>query len=276
LGFHALQSHAVVPIRECHIVEPALAELYASLEVEPQELIAVQLRTGARTGATMLIFETVDDAPPELEADLPVSCALLLEDGQAATLIGESAISEEVNGRVFRISPGSFFQVNTPAAELLVQRVLDYLDLRGTETVLDAYCGVGLFSAFVAPRCAQVVGVETAESACDDFAANLDEFDNVSLYGGAVEAVLPELVAQGLRCDAVVLDPPRTGCAPAALEALAATGAARIVYASCDVATLARDLKRLVALGYTLREVQPIDLFPQTYHVETVAWLERQ
>jgi 23S rRNA (uracil1939-C5)-methyltransferase len=276
LGFHALQSHAVVPIRECHIIAPALAELYASLAVDPVEhrLIALELRTGVRTGDTLVAFETEDDVPPEIESNLPVSAALLLEDGTAATLVGDTAITEELGGRAFRISPASFFQANTEVAERLVATVLAELALEPAARVLDAYCGVGLFSAFIAPRCARLVGIEAGPSAVADFAANLDEFDNVAVYEGLVEDVLPALLAEGEAFDRVVLDPPRTGCTPDALAALVAARPGRIVYVSCDVATLARDLKRLVAAGYAVRAVQPFDMFPQTYHVEVVATLE--
>jgi 23S rRNA (uracil1939-C5)-methyltransferase len=285
LGFRALEAHTIVPIRECAVMDAALAELYASLDIEDEHLLALHLRAGTRTGSALVVFETDDDEAPELEADFPVSAALLLSDvaevdeeqggGPAVTLFGDSALEEQLGGRTFRISPGSFFQVNTPATELLVERVLDDLALSGAERVLDAYCGVGLFSAFIAPRCAQLIGVELSGSACDDFAANLDEFDNVTLYEGAVEDVLPELVAGGARFERVVLDPPRTGCDAAALRALAAAEPARIVYVSCDAATLARDVKRLGALGYQLVEALPVDLFPQTYHVEVVAVLMR-
>ena len=276
LGFHALESHDVVPIRECHIIDPALADLHASLDIDPEGFAAVQLRAGVRAGEAMLVFETEDEAPPEIEVDLPVSAALLLPDGEAATLIGETVLVEEVRGRAFRVSPGSFFQVNTPVADLLVERVLGYLAPQGGETVLDAYCGVGLFSAFCAPHCARLIGIEASAGACADFAANLDEFDNVELYQGMVEYVLPELVAGGLRADAAVLDPPRAGCAPEVLQAFVDAGVKRLVYVSCDIATLARDIKRLTALGYRLVEALPVDMFPQTYHTEVVACLVQE
>jgi 23S rRNA (uracil1939-C5)-methyltransferase len=264
-----------VPIRECHIIDPALADLHASLDIDPEGFAAVQLRAGVRAGEAMLVFETEDEAPPEIEVDLPVSAALLLPDGEAATLIGETVLVEEVRGRAFRVSPGSFFQVNTPVADLLVERVLGYLAPQGGETVLDAYCGAGLFSAFCAPHCARLIGIEASAGACADFAANLDEFDNVELYQGMVEYVLPELVAGGLRADAAVLDPPRAGCAPEVLQAFVDAGVKRLVYVSCDIATHARDIKRLAALGYRFVEAQPVDMFPQTYHIESITLLEK-
>jgi 23S rRNA (uracil1939-C5)-methyltransferase len=149
--------------------------------------------------------------------------------------------------------------------------VLGALALRGGETVLDLYSGVGLFSAFIAPIAGRVIGIEAYAPAVSDAAENLDEFANVEIYQAAAEDVLPSL---NLSADAVVLDPPRAGCAPEVVDALIRTGATRIVYVSCDPATLARDAKRLVAGGYALDWVQPLDMFPQTYHVECVAKFE--
>jgi 23S rRNA (uracil1939-C5)-methyltransferase len=145
---------------------------------------------------------------------------------------------------------------------------MDRLRLNGAERVLDLYCGVGLFTSFLASRAAQVVGIESFAPAVRDAEANLDEFDNVELYEASVEDVLPHLAGP---FDAALLDPPRTGCARPALEALAAHQPKRIVYVSCDPPTLARDGKRLAGHGYQLQEVQPLDMFPQTYHVETVS-----
>jgi len=174
----------------------------------------------------------------------------------------------EVHVRPFQVSGGAFFQVNPPMAEQLVDLVLAGLALTGQERVLDLYSGVGLFSAFLAPRARQVIGVEAYEPAVADAALNLDEFDNIEIYAAPVEDVLPQLAGP---FDAAVLDPPRAGCDPAALAALLAARVARIVYVSCDAATLARDARRLVDGGMTLDWVQPLDMFPQTYHVECVA-----
>ena len=134
--------------------------------------------------------------------------------------------------------------------------------------MLDLYCGVGLFSAFLAPRAREVIGVEAAPSACEDFAVNLDEFDNVSLYQGEAGLVLPALK---LRPDAAVVDPPRAGLEQPALDALLRLRPRLLAYVSCDPATLARDASRLLEGGYRLAQVTPFDLFPQTYHIESIA-----
>jgi 23S rRNA (uracil1939-C5)-methyltransferase len=181
-------------------------------------------------------------------------------------------VVEVVRDRAFQISAGSFFQVNAQVAERLVGVVLEGLELQGRETVLDLYCGVGLFTAFIAPIVTRVVGIESFAPAVSDAAVNLGEFDNVEIYQASAEAALPAL---GIAFDAIVLDPPRAGCAPEVVESLAASGAARIVYVSCDPATLARDAKRLASGGYALDWAQPLDMFPQTYHVECVAKFSR-
>ena len=268
LGFQAAASHDVVAVDECPILHPLLADLYAALDLDFEGLARLSLRAGTASGDRMLLFEMVDDLPPALEIDLPVSCVLLLSDGRHANLIGSNHITENVAGRSYRISAPSFFQVNTPQAGQLVRLVLEYLDLQGGETVLDAYCGVGLFATHLAERAGLVVGIESSPAAVADLLENTAEFDNVEVIEGPVEAVLPDL---DVSLDAAVMDPPRAGVDRFALDALVERRPARLVYVSCDPATLARDAKRLARAGYRLVEVQPVDMFPQTYHVESVA-----
>jgi 23S rRNA (uracil1939-C5)-methyltransferase len=272
LGFQAAASNRTTAIDECLILHPLLADLYATLDLELEGLLRLSLRAGTATGDRMLVFEMSDDLPPSLESDLPVSCVLLLSDGQHANLIGSNHITEIVAGRSYRISAPSFFQVNTPQAAQLVRLVTEYLDLRGDETVLDAYCGVGLFTAHLAERAGLVLGIEASPAAVDDLLENTAAFDNVDVVEGPVEAALPDL---DMSIDAAVVDPPRAGIDRFALDALIERAPARLVYVSCDPATLARDAKRLIAAGYRLAEVQPVDVFPQTYHVESVALFAR-
>jgi 23S rRNA (uracil1939-C5)-methyltransferase len=258
----------VVAVDECLILHPLLSDLYATLDLDLEGLVRLSLRAGTATGERMLIFEMADDLPPSLEIDLPVSCVLLLSDGQHANLIGHNHIAETVAGHTYHISAPSFFQVNTPQAAQLVRLVNEYLDLQGGETVLDAYAGVGLFTVPLAGRAGLVVSVELAPAAVDDLLENTADMDNVEVIEGPLEAVLPDLDTS---FDAAVVDPPRTGIDRVALDALVARHPARLVYVSCDPATLARDAKRLVHAGYRLAEVQPVDMFPQTHHVESVA-----
>lgn len=258
----------VIAIEECLVLHPLLSDLYATLDLDVEGLLRLSLRAGTETGERMLIFEMVDDLPPALEIDLPVSCVLLLSDGQHANLIGSNHITEIVAGHAYRISAPSFFQVNTPQAAHLVRLVTEYLDLRGDETVLDAYCGVGLFTVHLAQQAGLVLGVELDPASVADLLDNTDGLDNVEVIEGPVEAVLPNLDES---VDAAVVDPPRAGVDRFALDALVARHPARLVYVSCDPATLARDAKRLARAGYRLMEVQPVDMFPQTYHIESVA-----
>jgi len=154
----------------------------------------------------------------------------------------------------------------------MVEYVLSLIPADRPQSLLDLYCGVGLFSAFAAPKVGQVTGIELSEPACDDFADNLQEFENVSLYIGAAEVVLPAL---NQKFDMVIADPPRAGLQREALDALVKLAPKRIIYVSCDPSTLARDAKRLIEKGYTLAKATPFDMFPQTYHVETVAVFDR-
>lgn len=267
LGLRAANSHTITPIRECHLLHPALAALFPHVRAEAGlEFDYLTLRTGVEDDV-LVVFETSAEAP-EVEMDLPVSAALLRPDGASFTVAGRDYVVAEVRGRAFQVSAGSFFQINSPVMEQLVELVLGALALKPGETVLDLYCGVGLFSAFMAPVAARVVGIEAYAPAVSDAAVNLDEFENVEIYEAPAEDVLPGLA---VHFDAVVLDPPRAGCAPQVVEALVHLHPSRLVYVSCDPATLARDAKRLAAGGYTLEWVQPLDMFPQTYHIESIA-----
>ena len=272
-GYQALRSHDIVPVEECAITHPLLDELWDALDVESGAWQRVSLRAGIATGEQMVILEGHDAQAPELEADIPVSCLYQFPDGEILVMAGNSFYHERLLGRTYRISGPSFFQVNTLQAERLLSIVISYLDLQPHETLLDAYGGVGAFALSLAPHAARVIGIEESPWAHADALANRTDADRVEFIQGRVEDVLPTL---GGPCDAVVLDPPRSGCATRALEALARCQPGRIVYVSCDPATLARDVAQLAALGYALVEVQPVDMFPQTYHVESVALLHRQ
>ncbi|MDH4136715.1 MAG: TRAM domain-containing protein, partial [Anaerolineae bacterium] len=168
LGFIGAESQRVVPIGECYIMHPLLDEVFGALDLEMPELKRLSLRCGVNTGQQMVVFETHEDEPFELEVDLPVSCVFLLSDGRTATLIGQEYISEILAGREYRISANSFFQVNTPQAEELVHLVRDYLAPTGSEVLLDAYCGVGVFGLSLAGEVGQLIGVEESPSAVAD------------------------------------------------------------------------------------------------------------
>ncbi|MGD8245395.1 MAG: 23S rRNA (uracil(1939)-C(5))-methyltransferase RlmD, partial [Anaerolineae bacterium] len=268
LGFQRASGDDVVAIDTCMILHPLLSDLYGLIDLDVEGLIRLVLRAGTATGDRLVGFEMADDMPPALASDEAVSCVLLLNQGGYANLVGDNAITEVVSGHSYRVSATSFFQVNVPQAAELVRLAMAYLDLGGSETVLDAFCGVGLFTLPLAERADLVIGVESSPSAVDDLLDNTEGHDNIEIIEGVVEDVMPEIAVP---LDAALLDPPRAGIDRFALDALVGLGPERIVYVSCDPATLARDARRLRSGGYRLVETQPVDMFPQTYHVESVS-----
>ncbi len=271
LGFLAPQSERIIPVSECHLPEESIAQAWPEISLEAGSGIAqVELRCGVE-GELLVNLEGSIETPPEFETEAGLS-AVYSGPGGRVVLAGEDGLSMQVGGRNFRVSGGSFFQVNTPMAGVMVETLQKGLVLSKESTLLDLYCGVGLFSAFFADKVKEVIGVELSQDACRDFAVNLDEFDNVSLYEGAVERVLPRLDAKP---DAVILDPPRAGLHPKALGALLEKKPHQVAYISCDPATLARDLGQIIGAGYHLVRLYLLDLFPQTYHVETVVLMSR-
>jgi 23S rRNA (uracil1939-C5)-methyltransferase len=272
LGFLAPDSHTVVPISECHLPEEALHALWPQLDFEAGSgLERVELRLGIEE-EIMLVLQGNEPQAPEFSTGLAVS-AVYLGGEEPAVLAGDQSLVMEVLGRPFQVSAQSFFQVNSRQAEALVQHLLDHLPITADATVLDVYSGVGLFGAFLAQRVGRVVGVEMSISACEDFAANLDEFDHVDLFMGPAEEILPGLE---LKPDIVVVDPPRSGVERAALRAIIDMQPAILAYVSCDPATLGRDARYLIEAGYQLKQVTPFDLFPQTFHIETVSLFGKQ
>ena len=267
LGYQKAATNQIVEIEECHLPLPLMNDTWPELEIDPVAGVErVSLRAGEGDDL-LLLLEGKSDSAPEFEVDFPIS-ALYLGNGSEILLSGDGFTTMMVNGRGFRVSAESFFQVNLQQAERMVQLVMGSLELNSEDVVLDCYCGVGLFSAFMAPIAEKVIGVELSESACNDYAANLDEFDNVELYVGSAEPILPGLKVKPNR---VVVDPPRAGLERAALNAILAMAPEKIVYVSCDPSTLARDARLLTDGGYSIQGITPLDLFPQTFHVESIA-----
>lgn len=254
----------------------------------------VTLREGRRTGDAMV---NIVAAAPEVEALGPVaerlrarvpataSVVLNVNAKKAAVavgteehvLLGRDHITERLGPVSFQISANSFFQTNTLQAERLFGIVEGACELGGAETVVDLYSGTGAISLLLARRCRRVYGIEVAAAAVADAVRNAaaNGVDNCTFLAGEVRDVLPRLLAEGVRAEVVVADPPRAGFHPKALTALVALAPARLVYVSCNPATLARDLGDLLRMGYRLEWVQPVDMFPQTPHIEAVARLRR-
>jgi len=265
----------VEPIAKCPIMHPLLAELYEQLDLEIEGLVQLSLRAGVRTGQRMVIFETEDEEPFEIEVDVPVSCVLLRRDGLPITLVGWDFLEEEVVGHRYKVSAGSFFQVNTAGAEALVHTVRDMLAPQVHEQLLDLYAGVGLFSVPMAQHVARVIAVEENPMAVLDAQENLRRagVDNAEVIQGDVTKVLSTLEGP---IELAVADPPRAGCGTAVVTRLVELDVRRLALVACDPATLARDARILRERGYGLVEVHLLDLFPQTYHIENVALFVRE
>jgi 23S rRNA (uracil1939-C5)-methyltransferase len=260
-------------ISECHLPESSINDFWHKLEFEPETNIErVSLHAG-NDDDLMLVLESDSPEAPELEIEAGISVAHVYEEN-AVVIAGNDHIVIRVLKRDFKVSAASFFQVNTVMAEKMIEHLITQLPITQSSTLLDIYCGVGLFSAFFASKCGRVIGIESSPSACEDFTVNLDEFDNMELYEGTAEDVLPGLVGQIGNLSNVIVDPPRAGIERHALDAIIGLNPQIIAYVSCDPSTLARDAARLIQGGYKLKGVTPFDLFPQTYHIESISLFE--
>ncbi len=264
-GLTARGSHRVLPLTHCPIAQEkinlALNVLSQHTNAQPQVLI----RCSAVSNQMM-----VQPTPsPEVAERL----------GDAGLDLHSETMEEVLSGATFRIRPSSFFQTNTAQAAKMAQMVLRGLlqneqQEEAATTIVDAYCGVGTFARLLAGYVSKVIAIEESASAIKDAQWNLRAMDNVEILKGKVEDMLPHLA---VRVDGLVIDPPRAGCQQVVLDALVQNPVTRIVYVSCDPSTLARDLNILCHIHpiYRLRSVQPLDMFPQTAHIESVAVLER-
>lgn len=250
IGFVRRGTHRFLRIDHCKIADPWINDALPRLQGNGSGLHQVAIRRGVNTGEVM-VQPDVSHIDPSLAGAHPY-------------------YHEELLGHRFRISGASFFQTNTPQAERLVSLVRDRLDPQPHETLADAYAGVGTFAVILAPLVARVIAIEESASAVENAAVNTAGSPNIEYHKGKVEDVLPCIDA---RIDCLVLDPPRLGAHPGALAAVIAARPSRIAYVSCDPATLSRDLRLLVSGGYQLLDVTPVDMFPQTYHIECVASL---
>lgn len=305
-GYYRKGSHQLINLNQCPVQDERLNPLLANLKRDIQrrgwsiyqetqhrgKLRHLSFRIGHHTGQILLTLvstEPLDDLESQAQewlAAYPEMVGVCLNLNPAKTnaifgpqtrcVAGQPYLEESFAGLRFQIRSTTFFQVNTVQAERLVQLMLTELNLQGTETVVDVYCGVGTLTLPLAQRVASCIGIESQPEAVAQAKQNavLNGLQNTNFYVGKAETPLAELLAGGIRPDIVMLDPPRKGCDPAVLEALLQLKPGRIAYMSCNPATLARDLKHLCgAGGYRLTKVQPADFFPQTAHVECVAFL---
>lgn len=307
IGFYAPRSHRIIDIDGCLIAKKESDEVSAILrrwmekfEVEPYHeetrtgLIRHAMSRVSRSGQVMAVVVAAAASLPHereliamLRAGVPGLCSLYLNinrrgdnvilGSESRLLYGEERLQDTLCGLKYALSPQSFFQVNPVQTEKLYQTAVDFAGLTGIELVADLYCGAGTISLLLARRAKKVVGIEIVPQAIRDAEENarVNGVSNAAFHAAAAEALLPQMVAQGLRPDVIVLDPPRKGCEEPVLRAIAQAAPRRVVYVSCDPATLARDAKLLCAMGYQADHCQPVDMFCWTGHVETVCLLSK-
>ncbi len=267
LGFWSPYRGEVIPIEACYLIREPLLELFQDVDLALPGLRRLTLRLGD-DGALLVALETEGVEAPMLATDFPVSVAMVLPDGSAANLVGDNYVVKAVKGRDFRVSAGSFFYPSPPATEALIDTVMALADLRSSQTVLEAYSGVGTLTAFLAEQAVEMIVIEAAPDAVADAVVNLQDTENVAMYEGSVEDVLGQLKVY---VDLMVVDPPPEGLSRRAVTLIKTVAPSRLIYISSDVATMARDGRQLQRAGYEAVVVQPIDMQPQTSHVLTVS-----
>ena len=219
----------------------------------------------------MMILHGGGKQPPQLASESRLSI-VHLDGNDVIVMAGEGSLQMEAFHRQFKVSAASFFQINFSAVEALAKEVVNIIQAEGINHLLDVYCGVGLFSALLAGSLESLTGVESSASACGDFVENMDEFDNVALFQGKAEHILPELPPD---YDGILVDPPRSGLKEEVIQSIIRLCPKLLVYVSCNPATLARDAKRLIKGGYRLESSTIVDMFPQTFHIESVNVFKR-
>jgi len=263
-----------VPVYDETTGEGQLRHVVARTTAEGELMITVVTKGQLKKKDDLLSF--LEDCDSVWHNENPKQTNVVF--GEKFTLLsGKQTLTETIGEKRFSVSPQSFLQVNRVQTRALYDTAREFLAAKPTETVVDAYCGVGTISLFIAGDCAHVIGIEQVAPAIEDAKANAkaNGVKNAEFVCGNVEDVLPRLFSREGGIDAIVLDPPRKGCEEAALESIAKSSASRVVYVSCNPATLARDCKYLAQHGFTLSAVRPVDMFPQTCHVETVVLMER-
>ena len=309
IGFFAPRSHDIIDMESCLIqdeigdkVVKLTREWIEKFNIRPYNVDGeydekgivrhIMIRRGFTTNEVMVVLVTNGENLPHKEEfvdlivkNIPGIKSIIQNINskktnvilglESKTLWGEDTISDYIGDFRFNISPLSFFQVNPTQTEVLYGKALEYANLTGNEEVFDAYCGTGTITLFLSKKAKKVYGVEIIPQAIDNAWINAKEnkVENVEFFVGESEVVIPDLINKGVKADVVVVDPPRKGCDKKLLDAITNIDAKKIVYVSCDPSTLGRDLKVLEENGYKTLEVQPVDMFPNTAHIENVALL---
>ena len=315
-GFYAGRTHSIIPNTDCTLgvaVNQKILEIILHFmennhisaydEEKHKGLVRhVLIRYGFKTDEIMVCLVMNGEKLPHAEKLVDKLCEIsgmtsitisvnkaktnVIMGNEIKLLWGQTYITDYIGNVKYQISPLSFYQVNPVQTEKLYGLALDYADLNGNETVWDLYCGIGTISLFLAQNAKQVYGVEIVPQAIDDARNNakINDITNAEFYVGKAEEVLPEYYreyqeshgGETAHADVIVVDPPRKGCEESLLQTIVDMQPERVVYVSCDSATLARDVKFLRESGYELKKITPVDQFPNTVHVETVVLLSHK
>lgn len=308
IGFYRKKSHDVIPTDMCviqhdindkiiKIIKTYIQAYNVSIYNETTHtgvLRHLVTKVGFTTNEVMVVLVAngtnlphLNELASVLKENIPGFKTLVLNVNKAKTnvilgkenkvIYGNGKINDYIGDLVFEISPLSFFQVNPVQTEVLYNKALEYAELKENDTVFDIYCGIGSISLFLAQKATKVYGIEIVEDAIKDAKINakLNNLNNVEFYVGKAEEVVPKMYSEGKTANVVVVDPPRKGCDEKVLDTIVSMKPDRVVYVSCNPSTLARDLAYLDERGYKCVEIQPVDMFPHTMHVETVAKLRR-
>jgi 23S rRNA (uracil1939-C5)-methyltransferase len=309
VGCFAQGTHAIINTEHCFIqhkanntVAQTLQKIITELGISTYDeytgqgiMRHVLGRVGTATDDVMVVLVTATHELPhqeriiaELRQKIPNLVSIVqninskrtnvILGDRTKTLWGQNTITDKLGEFTFHISARSFFQVNTKQAEVLYNKAVEYAGLSGRETVIDAYCGTGTITLFLARQAKQVYGIEIVEPAIRDAQHNaqMNQISNVEFIVGDAVEVMPQMFKQGVHPQTIVVDPPRAGCDKKVLETFAAMQPDRIVYVSCNPSSLARDLAVLEEHGYKTKEIQPVDMFSHTYHVEAVCKLVKK
>ena len=312
IGFYASRSHNIIDLDTC-LIQDKVADRVTNLarqwmlkyNIQPASVDGVfnkkglirhiMIRKGFTTNEVMVVLVATKDKIPyinefinEIVEKIDGIKSIVLNVNkentnvilgqECITLWGEDTITDYIDNFKFNISPLSFFQVNPVQTEKLYSKALEYAGLTGEETVFDAYCGTGTITLFLSQKAKKAYGVEIIEPAIINARENarINNIENAEFFVGKSEEVIPELIEKGIAPEVIVVDPPRKGCDIKLLEAIGKAKPKKVVYVSCDPSTLARDLKILEEQGYKTEEVQPVDMFPMTSHIENVTLLVKE
>ena len=304
IGFYKKKSHDVIPTDMCviqhdindkiiKIIKTYIQAYNVSIYNETTHtgvLRHLVTKVGFTTNEVMVVLVAngtnlphLNELASVLKENIPGFKTLVLNVNKAKTnvilgkenkvIYGNGKINDYIGDLVFEISPLSFFQVNPVQTEVLYNKALEYAELKENDTVFDIYCGIGSISLFLAQKATKVYGIEIVEDAIKDAKINakLNNLNNVEFYVGKAEEVVPKMYSEGKTANVVVVDPPRKGCDEKVLDTIVSMKPDRVVYVSCNPSTLARDLAYLDERGYKCVEIQPVDMFPHTMHVECCA-----